>query len=301
MTFASKLVMPAILALSVTAVPAWANGNDCHLTARPISGGALATYDPFSPVNTVITLDLEVRNNADHACNARFYVAPRDSLLKLHNGTSSLIYRVDGAHTGGSPLPNGWGPFNAHTPAHGTDTVHVQFTIQPQQIVPRGIYTSELTIAGIGEANRPVDVTGDGAILRAKVPSKVDMSISGTAASSLPSGHMAPASIDFGIMHTGDVGRVFVNVWSNGSVTISLDSANHGVLRHVANPALPPIPYSATFDGAAINLAGVYSAQRTPPASLAGASYPLVVTLGDVSHKFAGKYRDVITVNVNQN
>lgn len=301
MTFSSKLAAPTILALSLTAAPAWATGNDCDLSARPIGGGALVSYDPFSPINTVITLDLEVRNDADHACNARFYVAPRDSRLQLHYGTSALNYRMDGAQTGGSPLPNGWGPFNAHPPAHGTDTVHVQFTIQPQQIVPPGIYTSELTIAGIGEASRPVVVTGDGAILRAKVPSKVDMSISGTAASSLPIGHMAPASIDFGIAHTGDVGRVFVNVWSNGPVTISLDSANHGVLRHVVNPAVPPIPYRATFDGAAINLSATYSAQRTPPASLVGASYPLVVTLGDVSHKFAGKYRDVVTINVNQN
>lgn len=301
MTFASKLVVPAILALSMTTVPAWANGNDCHLTAQPLGGGALASYDPFSPVNTVITLDLKVSNDTVHACNGRFYVAPRDSLLKLHNGTTSLIYRVDAAHTGGGPLPNGWGPFNAHVPTHGSDILHIQFTVQPQQIVPRGSYTSELTIAGVSEANRPIEVTGDGAILHAKVPSKVDMSISGTAASSLPSGHMAPASIDFGIMHTGEVGRVFINVWSNGSVTISLESANHGVLRHVANPALPPIGYSATFDGAPINLAGIYSAQRAPPATLMGASYPLVVTLGDVSHKFAGKYRDIITVSVNQN
>lgn len=282
-------------------MPALAHGNDCSLTAHIVGGGAQSLYDPFAPLNTVIDLDVDVRNAGDQPCNARLYVAPRDGRLRLSSDGVGLTYRIEGAHTGGSSLPNGYGPFNAHARAHETDTVHIQFTVLAQQIVPRGTYTSDLVLAGIGEGGDPVTIADSGGVLRVEVPSRVDMSISGAAAPSLPTGHMAPASIDFGVAHTGDRGRVFINVWSNGSVTISLDSANHSVLRHIANAALPPIPYSATFDGSPINLASTFAAQRTPPASIVGASYPFVVTLGNVSGKFAGRYRDIVTVNVNQN
>jgi hypothetical protein len=127
------------------------------------------------------------------------------------------------------------------------------------------------------------------------------MSISGTSAPPFSSHDMAPASIDFGTARSGATERVFVNVWSNGSVNVTLESANKSVLKLVDNESLPAISYAARFDGAPISLATPYLVQRTPPLSTTGASYELAVTLGDVSNKFAGRYRDVVTVTVNQN
>jgi hypothetical protein len=179
--------------------------------------------------------------------------------------------------------------------------VDIPLLVPALQVVPRGDYLGQLEVRGIGEGNEPVTIGGGSSALRIVVPGRVEMSISGSAAAPFSDHGMAPASIDFGEAVTGAMQRVFVNVWSNGSVAVTLDSENHGKLLHTADPSLRPIPYTARFDGVPVGLAAPFTVQRSPPASLSGASYPLAVTLGDVTGRFAGRYKDVITVTVDQN
>lgn len=297
-----KLVWAATAALLFAfTTPALAGNPHCAMTARVALGGAQMVYDPFAPLNTAIDLEVIVENPNDKQCNARIYAGPLNGDLRLSSGTSYLLYRVEGANGGGSILPNGFGPFIAHVPAKGSRTVRMQFTLPAQQVALKGDYESQLIVRGLSEGNEPIDFTSENAWLRVRVPARVEMSISGTAASSLADAGMRPASIEFGQAHSGQTGRVFVNVWSNGSVNVSLDSENHGVLAHIENRALPPIPYSATFDGSPANLTSTYVVQRTPPLSTKGASYKFEVKLGDLSGKFAGRYKDIVTINVNQN
>ena len=134
------------------------------------------------------------------------------------------------------------------------------------------------------------------------VPARAEMSISGTAAPPFSSHSMAPASIDFGEAVTGAAQRVFVNVWSNGSVAITLSSENQGVLRHETNPSLTPIGYSGDVRWPSLSIWERRSASGAlRRSSLAGASYPFAVDVGHVAGHFAGRYKDVVTVNVDQN
>lgn len=296
-----KRIILAAVPLVLTGTTQAMAKEDCQLTARPASGGAQTLYDPFSPVDTVLNFEIEASNRGNKSCEAGFYVAPRKGDLRLSAGTASLIYRIEGAHGGGGGHANERGPFDAQVAAGSSRTVPIRLVIPAQQIVPQGDYLSELVLRGIGHGNNPIAFTGDNAVIRLVVPARVEMSISGTAAPPLSNQSMAPATIDFGTARTGAMERVFVNVWSNGGVSIRLESENQGKLELVDNKTLPAIPYSARFDGTQINLAAPHIVQRTPPLSTAGSSYEFAVTLGDVSGKFAGRYKDVVTVTANQN
>lgn len=272
---------------------------DCELTAK--ASASQNSYDPFSPSNTVLDLGIVVTNAGAASCEGRFSVAPIDGSLSVSSGTNRILYRIEGPRGGGGGFANEFGPFVARIGPGGSQTLSIRFTLPAQQIIPPGDYLSDLRVTGADGANQVVNVTGGNTVLRVRVPGRTEVSISGTASSSLAQAGMAPASMNFGAAREGQTERVFVNVWSNGAVAVSLSSQNEGVLRLIANPALPPIAYSARFDGSQISLGGPVTLARTPPMTISGASYELALTLRGVSGKFAGLYQDIITVTVNQN
>ena len=59
------------------------------------------------------------------------------------------------------------------------------------------------------------------------------------------------------------------------------------------------VAYTATFGGRALNLVTGTSVLSQPP-TIPGsdASFPLLVTVGDVAAKRAGRYEDVITIEI---
>lgn len=295
-----RLIAVGMLAGSLLcASPAFA-AEKCDLQAQ-VGAGAQAVYDPFASVETILNVTVRVTNDTDEACQARFYIAPVGGDLRLASGADDLSYRIDAPRGGGAGVPEERGPFLIRVPANSNASLDIPLIVPALQVVPRGDYLAQVEVRGIAEGNQPVRIGSGSAPLRVVVPARVEMSISGTAAPPFSDHSMAPASIDFGEAVSGATERVFVNVWSNGSVAVTLSSDNHGVLRHQGDASLPPIPYTARFDGAPVGLGAPFTVQRMPPASLAGASYPLALTLGDVSSKFAGRYKDVITVAVVQN
>lgn len=290
-----KLAAVAAIFLLGVGAPAWA--EDCNL--RATASSAQRSYDPFSASNTVLDVNVAVRNDGGKACEAKFNIAPVDGSLSLSSGTDRIIYQIEGARGGGSA--NAYGPFLIQVPAGATETLPIRFTLPPQQVVPRGAYQSELVLQGVGAGGAPLEVSGGAVILRVQVPARVELSISGTSSPALSEARLAPASINFGDAQSGQTERVYVNVWANSSVGISLESANGGRLLLVGYNGLPPILYGVRFDGTATSLSSPVTLQRTPPASIIGASYELAVTLGDLGGRFAGQYKDVITVTANEN
>ena len=295
-----RLIAGALIAaFALGGTPGFAAGN-CDLTAT-LGPGAQAVYDPFATADTVLNVTVTAQNRGDSACQARFYVAPLGGELRLTSGANLLAYRIDAPRGGGAGLPQERGPFVLRVPSNSSSSINIPLIVPALQVVPRGDYIGQVDVRGIGEGDEPVSVTAGSAALRIVVPARTEMSISGTAAPPFSSHSMAPASIDFGEAVSGATQRVFVNVWANGSVAVTLSSENHGVLRHQGDSSLPPIDYSARFDGMPVALGAPFSVQRTPPASLAGASYPLAITLGNVAGHFAGRYKDIVTVSVDQN
>ena len=278
-----------------------AKAGECDLTAQTNSSGSQALYDPFAPQDTIVDLQIVAFNAGDTVCAAHFYVAPLSGAMTLEGPAALLDYRLDGQRGGGTATGAEFGPFVISVPRDGSKITTLRFRILAQQVVPVGYYTTTLVVRGAAPAGHPIVISGANPRLTAVVPSRVEMSISGTASPPVAAQSMAPASIHFGNAIAGQTGRVYVNIWANSGVLVSLTSENGGVLKHVQTPSLPTIAYTATFDGTALPLTGTQTLARTPPLSVQGASYELAVTLGDTSRNFAGRYRDRITVDVYAN
>lgn len=273
--------------------------QDCDLTAGASGSGLQNIYDPFAPQNTVVDLRINVSNAGSDTCQARFFVAPTGGQPQLSAAGSTMTYRVEGMNSGSSP--GEYGPFAVQVPPGGSQNLSIQFTVQAQQVVPVGFYTGMLTLRGEDPSNHSIPIGGTVPTITMAVPARSEISISGAPSPNLSSVGMAPATINFPDAQTGQIGRVYVNVWANANVLVSLTSENGGALKNLAAPSLPPIAYTATFDGASLPLTSVQTLTRTPPLSVQGASYELAITLGDVSRAYAGRYRDRITVDVNAN
>jgi spore coat protein U-like protein len=265
------------------------------------SGVTQLSYDPFAAVPGIADVEVTLRNDGDETCSAHVYLRPSGNVGTLSSGSDQLSYLLDGNLVAGAPQPGEEGPFAISLAAGAEQTLTIRANVAGQQIVPPGTYSDTLQLRAETDVGDPVVLAGSSVLLEANVLARAEMSVSGTAAPPFSAADLAPAGIDFGTAVTGASRRVFVNVWANSSVTVEISSANGGMLRHMENAALPAIAYSATFDGDPAVLTGLVQAQRSPPATLSGASYEFAVTLGDVSGKFAGSYQDIVTINVASN
>lgn len=286
------------LLLFLSAVPAAA---ECALTGSASPPTVLVAYDPFSPRQEVMDFTVHVRNTGDSVCQARLFIRPGEGGKALRSPSATLAFRLDGQQGAGVPRAGEVGPYVVLVPAKTSADIDVRATLAPQQVVPRDTYVADFALRLEDEEGGDIALTGANVTLQARVPGRTEVSITGNAGSTPAAAAMAPAAMNFGAATEGQTERVFVNVWSNGSVAVSLASENNGVLRLVQNPALPPIAYSARFDGGEVSLADPVTVARTPSMSLAGASYELALTLHGVAGKFAGLYKDVVTITVTQN
>jgi hypothetical protein len=271
---------------------------ECNLTTRATS--AQQVYDPFSSSDILLDVDISVTNNSEDKCTARYYLAPVNGTLALFKGIDRLTFRVEGPRGGGN-LPETYGPFVLHLDSKETESITVRTTVPARQLVPRGDYYGDLAITAFGNGNQPITIASPPVTLRVRVPGRVEMTISGSISAPFPTGPSGGAAISFGEAATGSKNQVYVHVWANGEVSISLDSENRGRLKLLDSATDGFIDYSARFDGVPAPLSSRYSVRRAPPMTQAGGAYELAITLGDTRSKFAGTYKDVITVTVDQN
>ncbi|WP_122465030.1 hypothetical protein [Brevundimonas lutea] len=252
----------------------------------------LQLYDPFSPSPTQLAFDVVIRNPDAQGCSVDLMLQPDGGVLKL-GGAIDYGFVQPGGLASGALV----GPVTVQVPAKGEQTVSFVAELPVGAVVSPDTYQQRL---GLTVSSGGVPIVTDRAIsLSTLVPARSQMSISGVSSPGRGSLGMAPPSIDFKTLETGENARVFINVWANTSVQVTLTSDHGGVMQHEDGPQLPSVPYSVTIDGEARSLAGPATIGRNPPMSLSGASYPLVVTVGDVSGRYAGRYQDVITVSVN--
>jgi hypothetical protein len=292
-----KLRLLGILLACAAASPALA--EPCALSADTGSIEQVP-YDPFSAAATFADLRIPLRNDGSEACEALVYVAPLDGAPELRSGQHSLRYRDQGSQGAGTRAGE-LGPYSVRVLGQASETVSVPVIIDPNQVVPRGLYSGDLRVRAVSASGEPLALSLPIVTLRAEVPARVEMGVSGTATRILPQGRMAPPAVDFGIIEPGETERVFVNVWSNSSVSISISSENGGELRRDGRELGSPIRYRTSFDGQSVSLSAPHLTQRTPPLTIDGASYELAFTILPGGGQYAGVYRDIVTVTVNEN
>jgi len=250
------------------------------------------THEPFGATPTQMSFSVGVRNDGDESCLASLYLLPREGQPLLSDGRHSLPYivRSPAGLGGGGEL----GPATITVPAGELRSVQIDAEI-PAGFAAPGNYVGEVGL----RLNRDRDLIAQSTVvLHAAVPPRVQMSISGTRSRERGTIAAGPALMDLGTLRDGSAATVFVNVWTNSSVRVSIQSENGGVLRLVDNPRLPSIPYVVSFAGESGSLAAPMLAVRSPAETSDGDSYPLSVIVPTIGARFAGTYRDVLTVSV---
>jgi hypothetical protein len=115
-------------------------------------------------------------------------------------------------------------------------------------------------------------------------------------------GGNSATTLDFGALAKGNQRTIAVQARSNQSYQLDVSSDNRGVLA--LTPAVPGqiwgIPYVASLDGQTLDLSHSVSLQTQPATRPeADASHTLVLTIGEVGQKRAGRYEDVVTISIN--
>ncbi|MFJ6023067.1 hypothetical protein ACIQC9_00545 [Brevundimonas sp. NPDC092305] len=238
-----------------------------------------------------MAFDVIIRNPGLESCLAGVILQPEGGGLKLGGAITYTLVHPAGLQ-GGAQI----GPFPVQVPAAGEIKVSFVAELEVGAVVSPGSYEQRIGLS-VFSGGDPI-VTDRAMSLSTLVPARSQMSISGASSPGRGSIGMAPPAIDFQTLTTGEEARVFINVWANTSVLVTLTSDHGGVMQHEDGPQLPAVPYTINLDGEPRSLATPTTISRTPPMSLSGASYPLTLRVGEVRGRYAGLYQDIITVSV---
>jgi len=294
----------AILALcAAAACPARATGT-CSASIGTIAPVPTVAYDPFDGVARSETFAVQFVNNGSADCWLSLAIASQapGSLRTFAHGGDKLRYLVES--TGGSAYSNSItqprGSFYLQGGAGKTKTIDVRVKVPAGLIAPAGAYNDILTL-------RLFRNTGGGAIAMgsdrtaaaaATVEARAQVNIAGASSSSSPFG---VDRIDFNTLTNGETRQAIVQVRATSPVKITVGSQNHGKLKHQILAGDPGVLYSMKLDGTLLNLSGIAELLRAPPVSLDGASYPMLLQVGDVGGRPAGDYKDLLTISVSPN
>ncbi|MET4697490.1 hypothetical protein ABIE65_000501 [Constrictibacter sp. MBR-5] len=271
---------------------------ECNLRISEVRTGSILDYDPFRAGGSIGRMFVEVQNPGSTSCRGRLVLETRGSTnLAMHGPGGSLIYRLRGpqrqyVRTTGAPADGV--PFVA---AAGRPTsVDFQVEVNEGQMMTPGVYLDNLRLVLLDAETDQVlqEVTGER--IAAEVLPRVQSNLAGTAGAFSPGATFS--YMDFGILETGESQSAFLQVRANTAVRIRVSSENGGVLKHVEQPGLPSVAYTARLDGVPADMSAPIEIMRRPPVRSTGTNYEIRVTIGDVRNKFAGRYRDTVTVEI---
>jgi len=285
------------------ALPARATGT-CSASIGAIAPVPTVAYDPFDGVARSETFAVQFVNNGSADCWLSLAIASQTpgSLRTFAHGGDKLRYLVES--TGGSSYSNSItqprGSFYLQGGVGKTKTIDVRVKVPAGLIAPAGTYNDVLTLrlfrnSGGGAIAMGSDRTAPAA---AEVEARAQVNIAGASSSYSTFG---VDNIDFNTLTNGETRSAIVQVRATSPVKITVDSQNDGKLKHQILSGDPGVLYSMKLDGTWLNLAGLAVLMRTPPVSLDGASYPMLLQVGDVGGRPAGDYKDLLTISVSPN
>jgi hypothetical protein len=289
----------AVVAVMLGAPPS-AEARTCQ---GRVTGGTIitgkTTYDPFSPVESVDSYQIAVANTGDTTCTYALLFHSDATAPRLG---ATLTYYLSGA-TAPSLVTNA--PAEV-APALRTSQIAPSASAQSefQLIIPRGQFAAPgryadtliLELYALDESGRISGSPLQSATvaLSYEVASIFSVNIKGADATS-------STTVRFGTLAKGQEARVEIQARSNQDYRLDLTSDNGGVLA--LTPKVPgqswSVPYTAMFGGRVVDLTSGASVQNQPPTRPeSDACFPLFLTIGDVSAKRAGRYEDVITIEI---
>lgn len=255
-------------------------------------------YDPFSPTGVADEHGISIANTGAAACSFGLLFRTRTARPLLGE---TLAYSLAAANT--PPLLTTARPAMAplarlRSPLAPSETgaLELQLAIPRGQFAAPGVYRDavELELYALDASGR----TAGPALQTA--PLTIAYTVPRVLSINLRGGELA-TTLGFGALVKGQQRTVEIQARGNMLYRLDVSSDHRGVMA--LTPKAPgrdfSVPYTATLVGHPLNLAATASLRNLPPTRPeSDASHPLTITIGEVQRKRAGRYEDVITIEI---
>jgi hypothetical protein len=260
--------------------------------------GGQSEYDPFAPADLSGDYRIAVTSTGGVPCSFGLVFRGRTARAQLGGVLSYEIANASGttlltaAPASMAPLARLGAPLGPSTDG----AAEYQVVIPRGQFAAPGVYRDivDLELYGLDDGGRPSGAALDTApvAIAYTVPRVLSVNLRGGALTT---------TLAFGAMSEGKQRSVVIESRSNQTYQFDVTSERRG--RLTLTPEIPgrdwSIGYVASFAGQPLDLSRTASPASQPPTRPeSDASHPLTVTIGDVGAKRAGRYEDVITIEI---
>lgn len=289
-----RLILAMLIVLGLGTASA-VQACDLALTRTPSI--VVINYNPFAIGSSSGALDLGIKNKGDAVCDLRLSFIDE-------SGAQATSLALGGVGVQFRPRESSGLRATEVEPAIFSFTLAGQASADAQldaavivDAVPEaGTYTADLKLIVLDSDGKPLLPPIPVRIQLVSTP-RAQLGLAGAAGAF--GSNSSVEVIDFGDAVTGATRRIFVQVRANAPSTLEIRSENRGVMRRVGDVETPSnVPYAVELQGEPIDLSGPWTTDIDPPRTLAGASLPMLLTLGTVSGQMAGKYQDVLTIDI---
>jgi hypothetical protein len=276
-----------------------ADASECRGRIGPeTSLSGRTAYDPFSPMDVADDYRITIGNTGAAACAFGLLFRSQAGRAMLGGTLAYDITGINGSSllTGATAAMTPLARLTAPLAPNASGAIPFQVVIPRGQFAAPGPYRDSmlLELYALDTAGRPIGGALQTATLAIgyTVPRLLSVNIKGGGTAT---------TVGFGVLSDGQQRTVVIESRSNQTYQLDVTSDNRGVLA--LTPRIPgqswSIPYTVSFAGQALKLAGTSGLRTLPPTRPeSDASFPLTVIIGEVGQKRAGRYEDVITVEI---
>lgn len=269
----------------------------CDLALVQGPGPVRIDYNPFAVGSTAAPLDVKLANGGEDVCDLRLSFtddAGQEATQVVLGGVALQIRPRESS--GVTQAPAQPGVFLFTLAAGGASTAQLDAAVLRDAVAEAGEYAADLKL---------IVKDADGQALLAPIPIRLvlgatpraQLGLAG-AAGVFGSGSSVEV-VDFGEAVSGATRQIFVQVRANARSKLTIQSEHRGMLQRTeAVEGAPAIAYGVDLDGQPVDLTALWSRSVDPPRDLQGLSLPMTLTLGDVVGRAAGRYVDLLTIDV---
>lgn len=287
----------ALLGFCAVAVAGAGAASACEVSVVRTPAAVRITYDPFAASVGTGLLALEVANAAADPCSLELALQDRQgtpitSVTPEDSGVE-VAFRPRSALTAATNDP---GAFRLVVQPGSTVRAELTATIEGGAVPRAGDYEDTLQVALRSAEGAPIGPPLPVQLVLSS-PGRAQVNVAGSSAA-FGAGDNVDV-IDFGMASTGKTARAFLQVRANEDARVTFTSQNGGTLKRLKEAeASAPIPYRLTLDGRALDLSQPSVRDVRTPLTLQGTSLEMVFELGEVQSKRAGKYEDLIEIDI---
>lgn len=272
--------------------------TDCQLSVNPTPASWIITgFDPFAESLPQGTFGVTFVNEGGAECRFTPTVELSDPPFGLTKGTSQPVgYALLNITDTQDVTPRTGRSRSLHSQSEvvlkpkDSRSMLYKLVAQPGDVRAPGTYTQNVTLEAQDREFRSLG--GARLVLGITVLPSARIGLAGTYKMS-----GGQAVVNLGELRKGKA-PILLNllVSSTGEYDISVTSANDGQLRLGSSQWF--VPYSVAIGNNAFNLRGPRTMAGATKSPVIGNSLPFEFTIGDVSHRRAGVYSDVLSISI---